>query len=307
MAKLEEYRDFKNKGQFFADCECINDTTKLREVFGKLKSVKGKQYLFRGVTEAKYKLYSSGQREYIQNEYQLLNIDYQTFMQSLLNNLMIDADWMAYHNVAKIQVNASYGFTYLQHYGTPTPYIDFTTDVLVALFFCCHNLHFIPSNNEIDNYLSLYYVEKDNIGYIVDKYNREFGRNRNDKEPYQQRAKDDNFPNLSFLYLQKLGVFYVDNERKRGDFGNKRLIFRMPNRNMLAQNGVLIYNADDNNPLEKISSFRNKIHCLNIHKSLCDYIMDIYSKKGITHEKLFPNEFQIAQKVYSDFKRTLPK
>lgn len=307
MAKLEEYKDFKSKGKFFADCECINNTTKLREILGKLKSVKGKQYLFRGVSEAKYKLYTSGQREYIQNEYHLLGVKYPNFMQSLLYILADDADLKAYNTIANIQTNASYYFTYLQHYGAPTPYIDFTTDVFVALFFSCHNPHFVPSDNEIDNYLSLYYVEKGDIEYVVDKYNGVFGITRKDKGSYQQRAKNDDFPNLSFSTLQKLGAFYIDSERKRGDFGNKRFIFRMPNRNMLAQKGVLIYNADDSNPLEKTNLFRDKIHCLNIHKSLCDYIMGIYSEEGISYEKLFPNEHQIAQNVYSDFKRTLLK
>lgn len=307
MAKLEEYKDLENKSRSFTDCECINNTTKLREVLGKLKSVKGKQYLFRGVSEAKYKLYTSGQREYIQNEYNLLGVDYQNFMQSLLDILTQDADWMEYNKTAKIPMNASYCFTYLQHYGAPTSYIDFTTDVFVALFFSCHNPHFVPSDNEIDNYLSLYYVEKSDIEYVVDKYNGVFGITHKDKESYQQRAKNDDFPNLSFSTLQKLGAFYIDSERKRGDFGNKQFVFRMPNRNMLAQKGVLIYNADTSNPLEKISSFQNKIHCLNIHKSLCDYIMGIYSEEGISYEKLFPNEHQIAQNVYSDFKRTLLK
>ena len=307
MAKLEEYKDFKSKGKFFADCECINSTTKLREIVGKLKSGRGKQYLFRGVSEAKYKLYTSGQREYIQNEYNLLGVKYPNFMQSLLYILADDADLKAYNTIANIQTNASYYFTYLQHYGAPTPYIDFTTDVFVALFFSCHNPHFVPSDNEIDNYLSLYYVEKNDIEYVVDKYNGVFDINRKDKESYQQRAKNDDFPNLSLSTLQQLRVFYVDSEHQRGNFGNKQFVFRMPNRNMLAQKGVLIYNADDSNPLEKISSFQNKIHCLNIHKSLCDYIMGIYSEEGISYEKLFPNEHQIAQNVYSDFKRTLLK
>lgn len=307
MAKLEEFKDFQSKGMSFADCKCINSLAQLREILGELKSIRGKQYLFRGVSEAKYKLYTSGQREYIQNEYNLFGVDYQNFMQSLLAILTQDGDWMEYNKTAKIPMNASYCFTYLQHYGAPTSYIDFTTDVFVALFFSCHNPHFVPSDNEIDNYLYLYYVEKGDIEYVVDKYNGVFGIIRKDKGSYQQRAKNDDSPNLSFSTLQKLGAFYIDSERKRGDFGNKRFIFRMPNRNMLAQKGVLIYNADDSNPLEKTNLFRDKIHCLNIHKSLCYSIMNVCSEKGITYEKLFPDERQIAQKVYSDFKRTLPK
>ena len=302
MAKLEEYASLEGKGSVFVTNKCICNKEELQNAIDSLRG-NGKHFFFRGLSEAKYKLYTSGQREYIQNEYEKLDILYPDFMRFLYDKVSSNRDLLEYHKVAHIQENASYFFTYLQHYGAPTPYIDFTTDILVALFFCFYHSQHIPSDKKIDNFCSVYYIAQSDIDYLVDKYNR-----LNDMPNNQQHRQTDNKfskADLSLNTLQGLETFYMDWHRQQGDFATKRFVYRMPNRYMLVQKGALIYNADGTKPLENIDDFKQKIGCLNIHKSLCDYIKVAYLKNDVTEEKLFPDESKIAKQAYLEFKQKL--
>ncbi len=262
--------------------------------------------LFRGVSEAKYMLYTSGQREFILQDYATLGIQYDQFMRVLLRNLRRNDDLMNFCKVAKTPPNDSYCFTYLQHYGAPTPYIDFTTDIYTALFYCFYRMSSQLSKSEIDHYCTLYYIKLDDIEYITERYMQEIHKDspteRNLSLYSESTGGDVKSGMLSFDILQKMDIFYIDSKRKSGMFNDKKLIFRIPNRNMLVQNGVLLYNGSDSLPLERCMA--NKIHCIDIHKSLGDYIKKEYLH-DCTKEKLFPDEYSIAQNTYAEFRKTL--
>lgn len=294
MAKLTEYASLEEKAQSYGNChKVINTASELQD---ELKGLFEKNtLLFRGVNEAKYKLFTSGQREYIQNEYAKVGIFYHNFMQSLLDNVDADADLKEYNRVANIKTNASYYFTYLQHYGACSPYIDFSTSLCVALFFSTFKMQQLPSSVDIDNYYSLYYIAKKDIPFIRDRYRQLL------VETYANRGE----PKLDLKILLRMELFYVSWHNHYGKFGNRYFLYRMPNRNMLAQKGALVFNASNSTPLEDLNVLKGKIHCIDIHKSLWQNMQTIYLF-GITKERLFPCEYRVAKQAYTDFKQTLP-
>lgn len=294
MAKLTEYASLEEKAKSYGSChKVVNTMPQLQEELDRLLK-KRELLLFRGVNEAKYRLFTSGQREYIQNEYAKVGVSFDNFMQSLLHNVDADADLKEYNRVAKIKTNASYYFTYLQHYGACSPYIDFSTNLRVALFFSIFKMQQQPSSVDIDNYYSLYYIAKKDIPFIKDRYKQLFaGTNVNSGET-----------ELDLKTLMRMDLFYVLWQHHYGQFGNRRYLYRMPNRNMLAQKGALVFNASDSQPLEDLDILKGKIHCIDIHKSLWQKMQTQYLH-GITEEKLFPCEYRVAKQAYTDFKQTL--
>jgi len=44
----------------------------------------------------------------------------------------------------------------MQHTGLPTPFLDFTTDMIVALSFAANRINLSSSKQEINDYVSLY-------------------------------------------------------------------------------------------------------------------------------------------------------
>lgn len=296
MAKLTEYASLEEKVRFYGIChKVVNTMPQLQEELDRLLK-KRELLLFRGVNEAKYRLFTSGQREYIQNEYAKVGVLYHDFMQSLLDNVDADVDLKEYNTVAKIKTNASYYFTYLQHYGACSPYIDFTTDLHTALFFSTFKMQQSPSSIDIDNYYSLYYIARKDIPFIKDRYRQLF------VETNAGTKEGTNGLHLDVLIRMKL--FYVSWQHHSGLLGNHHYLYRMPNRNMLAQKGALVFNADDSTPWEELDMLKGKIHCIDIHKSLWQKMQTQYLH-GITEEKLFPCEYRVAKQAYTDFKQTL--
>ncbi|WP_284461762.1 FRG domain-containing protein, partial [Chryseobacterium sp.] len=57
--------------------------------------------------------------------------------------------------------------SYMQHFGVPTPFLDYTNNPYVALFFAIDGINFTPSDNEIDNYFSLYFTYKTNTAFLT--------------------------------------------------------------------------------------------------------------------------------------------
>ena len=177
MAKLKEYSTLEEKEDLF-----INGSSRiqvnLKEAFQILDNFveRGKgNFAFRGMNEAKFKLYNSAQRYYLNQELNL-QVDPEVGIESHYNNFissMIDEcrDWnsgtgkklLSTYNIN--EENALAYLSYMQHYGVPTPFLDFTFDPYTALFFALDNLSFYPSDNEIDNYFSIYYTDTSSVVY----------------------------------------------------------------------------------------------------------------------------------------------
>lgn len=310
--------------------------------------------VYRGIGEAKYKLYTSAQREWIVNEWwkQLGENGFAEFISQTLSNLTKNnmlteyfksldkpydtlrdrIEWLieklraiesvesfkpwetiieqeSFYLQAKLidaihksfikpkSLIADIGrdlrhLSFLQHYGAPTPLIDFTLKKKAALFFAIDGIgHHNHGGEDIENYLSIYACEYSSItpieGFILLLSN---STNRNSENGGLMKSLPKEWP-LIFI-SNPLWVLMPT-----------KTVASWSNPNIIAQEGCFFLNMDGIKPLEERKEIR-KMACLDIHKSLAPYIREKYLKpKGITKESLFPDFNAIAKEAYEAFKR----
>ena len=73
MGKLSEYSEIEEKSDFFDENIVVNTKKEFDDVFDNVKKIKNargykERVVFRDVCEAKYKLYASSQRFWVENE-----------------------------------------------------------------------------------------------------------------------------------------------------------------------------------------------------------------------------------------------
>ena len=129
--KLEEYSNLSQKEPFF-ETKNINTYKEFDNIYEELKE---NTLLYRGIHEAKYKIYTSAQREWITNEYSKNGMTYTQFIQSIISNIRKNTILSKYYKSLNINENDLLYISLLQHYGAPSPLLDFTYNINIALYF----------------------------------------------------------------------------------------------------------------------------------------------------------------------------
>lgn len=150
--RLREYKDLGSKkdlyiyGDIRVEINFDLFITTLEEM------ASSNRFLFRGMPEAKYKLYNSAQRLLITKElYKISGSSdaqkLEAFYISLINKLIEELKTWNGGTVSKLldlmSINDDNSLAYLsfmQHYGLPSPLLDFTDDPFIALFFATEEL-----------------------------------------------------------------------------------------------------------------------------------------------------------------------
>lgn len=188
----------------------------------------------------------------------------------------------------------------LQHYKAPTPLMDWTYDVNIALFFAITDIKKSDRDDIIDDYISIYKLDK-NIHSSFLKNNLNY-------------LSANIFPSVSWLgeILQKDNSLIYISDFEIPEFENKEMgkikpITTYYNLNILAQKGIFVFNPSEDKPLEEFYLFHNqnnddnKVFCYNICKDLSELIKYKISKEGVNFEFLFPNLEQYSQRILDDY------
>ena len=306
---MEEYKSITEKKKFYGEnYHQINTLFELKNFINEcIEQENTRSKIYRGVSESRYKIYSSLQRAWIGKDVKSLgkyksDKDFANHMiQYIQTNEMLNKYYSALH-VVQNDWNA---MCFLQHYGAPTPLIDFSYNFKVALYFCSYKL-FKPESKDIDEYYSIYKIDSKKLIKMVNllpklKKSVKTELRNQDMEPdgnysllknvtYEDVA---NTPNASILFD------ISDKEMSSIKFNNGTNIncnYYVGNLNMIAQDGALVLLNNERSALEE--TLQGKIEVYDIHKSLYRFIHMYLQKQGIVKTSIFPKQENIADDAY---------
>ena len=295
---MEIYQSQKEKGAFFKFGQVLIDNDKDYYYYTSLiaEQYKTGDFVFRGVPEAKYKLFNSAQRVWrdIADEGSLKNEDaYDAFIVDLMTecrkwNIETIPNFLNTYGISK--KNSIAYLSFMQHYGIPTPLMDFTRNPYKALFFATEGAN-ASSKSEVvlDNYISLYFTYQNNTAY--ESFAAVFSKN----------SKTSAEGEFDYADITKNGIVLASERTKE---------FKIINNIRIAnQEGLFFYNNSPFKPIEvlykefadlSLEKFGRRkfdellMHetfcgCLNIHKKYTPHIQHTLKKMNITKEFVYPN------------------
>lgn len=323
MGQLPSYSNFIEKNEKFSKdslayridtveqfdqwYNSINEKIKQKSKKSKIAYV-NTDNIFRGMGEAKHKLLTSSQRFWISNELEqwwspkhyleFINVFVENARSKLLFNKIFE-----YYRLKPNQRDFPI-LSILQHYGAPTPLMDWSYNLDVALFFATEKAITSNSNNEIDHYFSIYQIDKK--------------KQRRNEFNNLLVWSHGSFPQISSFYEWESyhnSIFYIsDFEKKRiptRSFKDERPITTFYNLNIIPQEGLFIFNPFPSKPLEDCfytdhSQKGNNLElnpfiCYNIKKDLGEYVRRKIKLKDIDNRFIYPNLKDDCQNLIDEF------
>lgn len=276
--------------------------------------------IFRGVNEAKYKIYTSAQRAWLTKDLKN-NTSFDRFIYELLYSLREDKLLNDFLTSLDFKYNDVLGLAMLQHYGSPSTLIDFTLDLKTALFFAIDGLIGNKTRDEIGDYMSLYYIDRNQckrfLCSLIEVLNVGLEKGI---QVYEEVVKMYSGTTVNCKLLTDIDAFtmwcnpenggnglpdfklsYLGNPLKGPNLSSyktgEKLVWS--SWNLIAQKGCSIMYNEAEEPLETyMSKHQLPIHCINIHKSLADYIK---MKIGINRLDIYPDLYKRIKSKYSKF------
>jgi hypothetical protein len=277
---ISEYSSILQKSKCFDQIN-IDTIEEFDKIYDEYKS-KG-DMLFRGQREAKWRLYSNLQRNWILNKLYEEENSFEEFLDKLVTNGKTDYEEnikkiLSEHNIDSLNAISILG--YLQHHSCPTPLLDWTYKFQNALFFGLDGLEENQGAKEIDDYFSLFHIEEEYMGEggmrkLMDGSLDEVGQSlaieliaKIAKDEKQWLEMEEHFKGRNLIDKEKIFVsglvkfvtevihmvnipisFFSDKDAESG------FIFSLNNsKNIQNQVGVFTWNADPIKPLEIIGN-----------------------------------------------------
>lgn len=290
----------------------INNESDVDELFNWLKKAQGSgKMIFRGVTESFYKNYSHSQRKF--KPFLHTSESYELFYELIIDTVVYAKNWnnqtiKKYLFKLGIEDNLFAYLSLMQHFGIPTPLIDFTRNPFVALFFATRKSGDSSYFNNIKEYCSLYFMNGDY--QYLNSYRNHFINTVN-KNIYDGYSRERAF----FYGLRFTPTLLINETDEMFNINN--------NINIINQEGLFILNGDPNQPLEdqynheiegrkerllandkSIENIKDSklMGCWEIHKSMNGHIRDRLDKEfGISQNYLFPNLHEFKMDFDSSF------
>lgn len=337
---LSEYGSTLQKSRYF-DQANIDTKEQFDSLFDELKLKEG--LLFRGVREAKWRLYSSLQRQWVNHKLYESDVTYQEFLETLVEFARTEQKQALSKFLRLNRIDPENDIavlSFLQHYGCPTPLLDWTYSFLNSLYFALDGIESKQSPKEIDSYFSVYHIQE------------KYFQSSSIKEIIEEGLKGEH---------DKLKAYVIENSKKEGVeedqigkiFSDKRLqimakmmygrglvthltkikhLIDFPisyfsdfdkendlqfslnnNMNIVNQFGAFTWNANSSKPLEQMGNEQvadeygdadgyRFCSCYNINKKLIGHIRQRLEEEGIVKDFIYPNPSDIA---WQSFEKTL--
>lgn len=304
--RLQEYESVKDKKVLFANYRVVNTPEELRDLceeFEKKESKTKERYVFRGVSDARYKLFTSAQRFYIERDLNRTGLRYDDLICDLIKEMRSkDNLFCSYMNRLGVVMNDWLVLSYLQHHESISPLIDFSKKFKTALYFAYYGSRLRQGDNgELSNYVSLYSYK------VVDA--AQFAPSiitlaKNKAAKFSKFNGPDFWDSFSYgkMLEERKTLLIIPTYSSSSRIVNKRKalisLFTIANINSTAQDGEFVCNMDGRKPLEELFKDDNKkyLSCVDIHKGLLERVLaylEIQSIEAGKH-KYFPDERSIS-------------
>lgn len=309
VTTLKEYSSLEEKASMFAEHFVVNDKGQLSDLIDKLNKLQTKtkeKYLFRGVSEAKYKLYTSFQRLWINRDLNQTSKGHIECIANMINKCSAkDSLIFCYYKRLGVICNDWLILSFLQHYGAATPLLDFSRDPYVALFFACDDISYKGSAEAINHYVSIYYYKTVNVAQKTAPSIYKIAQKKASRYTIYAGLDfwktDLSFMQISSEYPICIIPAYSNLSSISNDTGTLITEYTVSNLNSIVQNGEFICNVDEVTPLEELLVEGNKKHltCIDIHKGLVEHLIKEYlgGSIAVARRKYYPDEREIAKQV----------
>jgi hypothetical protein len=320
MSKLTIYNSVKEIEIFF-NVQIINNSTELESLISQYSS--STDYIYRGVHDGSWKIFASSQRDYIEHDLSNKFKNYDTYLKSIYENSknthdnllekLYDGTRQIFtyngNNTVNIPYNSLWAFSFLQHYKTPSPFIDFTGDFYAALFFATDNSYISDNSFLLSDYVQINLFLKKNLNpdhsLLIDSI-----KQTEQDNPGNIDIALNIFINHFDYFNKKSKIFYVDRNIKTkkifpsNSSPNIEIDFNIFNLNIIAQNGLFFINYEEDKCLEEQWSglSMDKLNKVLIHKSLLNDIRKILINQAGKDFKDFyyPQEELLSKEIYKN-------
>lgn len=241
--------------------------------------------LFRGQGEAKWRLYNTLQRKWIEEKLYDTEVSYQEFLEKLVENGKTEheSDIQIILNANHIDTTNDVSvLSYLQHHECPTPLLDWTYSFQNALFFALEGITNTEPKREIDEYFSVYFLEEDefegsNLVKLLSNSFQELSEEMKiamieeiaGLDEAKKQEIIEQFLHANFIDFSKIqGIGFLEEQAKT----NKLFQFPCPiiyfsdnnqdanfifsvsnNANIKNQQGVFMFNSSPSKPMEMVA------------------------------------------------------
>ncbi len=332
MAKLPEYQSLQEKKTYFS--QTIIET---KEEFDNFYNyIQNNGQIWRGSNEAKYKIFTSLQRFWIENNKsndikEVVNYLKETFLYFKEWNKSTLINYLENIGMEKVPYTI---FSILRHFNIPTPILDWTEDLNVALFFMTDGFSVQENGRQIDQYFTIYLISKEHpIHDIKSKKGVEEFVTDNKEDLQKQNKNEENFErNLSNALLISEELYFKGISKnilpvfKIHDAPDDNIKYFIRNNfNISNQKGLFVHNSDPIKPLEEyfyekymnlpldqfslndkfellVNNHINDFFSIEINKSLANFIQEKIEKIGITEDYIYPKLNKMKDDFYDYFR-----